>query len=81
MLRSSDAADPTVGQSWAELQTLFLGRLERLASMRALCYQEGYREPLRLIDHALYSTYRDCVRLGLRAEGRRRLGLPQDEQR
>jgi hypothetical protein len=31
-----------------------------------------------LIDRALYSTYWDCVRLGLRAEAREVLGLSRD---
>ena len=55
-----------------------LDRLERLAGLRARCLEDGCLRPLRLVDFALYSTYRDCVELGLREQARRAVGLPEE---
>jgi hypothetical protein len=53
----------------------FLGRLEYLIQLR-----DGLRGPLspereRLVKRALYSTYRDCLSLGVGDEARARLGI------
>jgi len=57
---------------------LFLSRLRRIHEQRAM-YGSALTVDVRsLIDRALYSTYWDCVRLGLRAEAREVLGLSRD---
>ena len=55
---------------------LFLARLSRVHEQRAMYGDELTVDARGLIDRALYSTYWDCVRLGLRAEARKCLGLP-----
>ena len=55
---------------------LFLARLRRVHEQRAMYGDELTVDARGLIDRALYSTYWDCVRLGLRAEARKCLGLP-----
>ena len=60
------------------LQQLFLERLDRLARRRAICLEHDYPRALRLLNHALYSSYWDCARLGVRSEARRILGLPAE---
>jgi len=57
---------------------LFLARLRRVHEQRAMYGSELTEDARALIDRALYSTYWDCVRLGLRAEAREVLGLPGD---
>jgi hypothetical protein len=57
---------------------LFLARLRRVDEQRAMYGEELTVDARGLIDRALYSTYWDCVRLGLRAEARSVLGLPGD---
>ena len=46
-------------------QCLFLERLNRLVEIRAARQPEWSTEDCRLLDHALYSTYQDCLRVGL----------------
>ena len=57
------------------LQCLFLERLDRLVRLKATCLEHEYYQPLRMLDQALYSTYWDCVRLGMRSQARQVLGL------
>jgi len=57
---------------------LFLGRLTRIHEQHSLHGPELTAEARRLVDRALYSTYWDCVRLGLRDEARGTLNLPPD---
>jgi len=57
---------------------LFLARLRRFHEQRTTDESELTVDVRSLIDWALYSTYWDCVRLGLRAEAREVLGLPGD---
>jgi hypothetical protein len=75
---SSDRpADPPAGTPTDPLQHLLLQRLERLAALRKTNYLlHDYPAPKRLTEHALYSTYQDCVRLGLETQARRILGMP-----
>jgi len=57
------------------LKALFLHRLHRLALLDArptLTLEER-----RLVNHALDTTYRDCLRVGARAQARTLLGLPR----
>jgi len=48
------------------LQCLFLERLHRLVDLDESWNPEWSSEERRLLEHALYSTYHDCVRVGLR---------------
>ena len=57
---------------------LFLARLRRVHDQRAMYGNELTEDARALIDRALYSTYWDCVRLGLRTEARQVLDLPGD---
>ena len=52
------------GRTEGQINTLFLSRLERLIRLR-----KEYREDLnplgiRLLDRAIYATYRDCIEYG-----------------
>ncbi len=74
-------ADPSAGNRAGDtdlLRCLFLERLQRLATIRAdpsSCTEAPSRH---LLDQATYSTYRDCVELGLGPMARKILGLPED---
>lgn len=70
----SGAADQPASRGALRLQHLFTKRLSRLAEMKAT--RQLNEQQRRLLDYALYSTYWDCVRLGLREEARRLLKLP-----
>lgn len=59
------------------LRELFLGRLSRLAILKAMLDASDLER--RLLDRALYSTYWDCVQLDLREQARRILELPDQE--
>lgn len=61
----------------AELEPYFLGRLRRLSALRHASRRLP-RTDQRLVDHALYSTYWDCVQLGLRGAAREALELPRE---
>jgi hypothetical protein len=72
------SADPPGGPGAGGLEQLLLQRLERLAALRKTNYLlHDYPAPARLTEHALFSTYQDCVRLGLEGQARRILGLPE----
>lgn len=62
------------------LERLFLERLRRLAELRATGSPDLNAGLRHLLDHALYSTYQDCVQLGPRAEARRMLGWPDHDR-
>jgi hypothetical protein len=49
----------------AELPVLFLNRLTRLIEIKASRRGEDATSERRLLDHALYSTYQDCLDVGL----------------
>lgn len=59
------------------LQCLFLDRLNRLIDVRAQSHADWSTEDMRLLEHAIYSTYQDCEQLGLEtiAEAVLELGL------
>lgn len=57
---------------------LFVSRLRRIHEQRSTYGPELTAEARYLIDRSMYSTYWDCVRLGLRDEARLVLGLPGD---
>ena len=57
------------------LAELFVSRLARLVSLEQQWRQHIDGPTPRLLSHALYSTYTDCVRLGRRAEAQRILGI------
>jgi hypothetical protein len=48
------------------LQCLFLDRLHHIAERRNSWTPQDGRLTRRLIDHALYSTYMDCLAVGMR---------------
>lgn len=62
-----DWIDPT---RYSVIQRFFLARLERLVSLRRSPEQfaEPWHQPL--VNRSVYSTYRDCVALGLAEEAR-----------
>jgi hypothetical protein len=51
-----------------QLPELFLGRLRRLANIRADREAEFNNEGLAMIDRAIFSTLRDCQKVGARTE-------------
>lgn len=67
---------PRVSQERRIFRELFLSRLRRIHEQRTMYGAELTVDARQLIDRALYSTYWDCVRLGIRAEAREVLGLP-----
>lgn len=48
-----------------EMQRLFLDRLEGLLQRRQEAASTLSREAIRLLDRAIYSTYCDCLALGV----------------
>ena len=54
----------------AELPQLFLGRLRRLASIRSERKEEFNAEGLQMIDRSIFSTFRDCRKVGVDEEAR-----------
>jgi hypothetical protein len=58
---------------YSSLQAYFLNRLERLLRQR---YEQRHllaSEALRILDRAIYSTYCDCLDLGVGSEAQRLL--------
>ena len=74
----SNARTPRLGQERRIFGDLFLSRLRRVHDQRGMYGTKLTEDARALIDRALYSTYWDCVRLGLRAEAREVLDLPGD---
>jgi len=66
---SIQSADPA-----ERAAALFLHRIDRLVKMRAMPQLDDADR--RLVDHALYSTYWDCARLGARPRARSVIGMP-----
>lgn len=62
-----DWIDPT---RYNVVQRFFLGRLETLVAARRLPETGLERWQSRLLNHAIYSTYCDCVALGIGDEAR-----------
>ena len=52
------------------LQCLFLDRLHRIAERRNEWTPHDGVSSRRLLDHALYSTYMDCLAVGMRPVAR-----------
>ncbi len=75
---ASQARTPRVTHERRIFRDLFLARLRRFHKQRTMYESDLTVDVRSLIDRALYSTYWDCVRLGLRAEAREVLGLPGD---
>jgi len=75
---ASQARTPRVTHERRIFRDLFLARLRRFHGLRRTYESDLAVDVRSLIDRALYSTYWDCVRLGLRAEAREVLGLPGD---
>jgi hypothetical protein len=62
-----DWIDPT---RYNVVQRFFLGRLESLVAARRVPQASLERWQTRLLNHAIYSTYCDCVALGIGEEAR-----------
>ena len=58
-----------------KLQCLFLERLHRLVDLNESWSAEWSAAERRMLEHALYSTYHDCVRVGLRPIARAMITL------
>jgi hypothetical protein len=58
-----------------KLQCLFLERLHRLVDLNECWSPEWSAAERRMLEHALYSTYHDCVRVGLRPIARAMITL------
>ncbi|MCS7276084.1 MAG: hypothetical protein NZ695_03610 [Dehalococcoidia bacterium] len=58
---------------YSNLQSYFLGRLERLLRQRYEHQDLLSPEAVRLLDRAIYSTYCDCLDLGVGSEAQRLL--------
>jgi hypothetical protein len=74
----SNARTARLSQERLIFGDLFLARLRRVHDQRAMYGNELTEDARALIDRALYSTYWDCVRQGLRTEAREVLDLPGD---
>jgi hypothetical protein len=65
----------------AELPVLFLNRLTRLIELKSSRGGEGVTpELLRLVDYALYSTYQDCLDVGLESVARAAIAKARQPQ-
>ncbi len=77
--QGSQGSGPSGLKSYSPLQVFFLYRLTQLLKKRretaSVLPKGDWR--LRLLNKALYSTYRDCVELGVGDEARRLLGQTQ----
>jgi len=58
------------------LRCVYIERLQRLTELRSDPDAFASSETKQLVNFATYSTYRDCVELGMRTIARRILGLP-----
>ena len=77
------AAGSKSESSYSPLQLHFLQRLNRLLRLRNEQARQLNEEGLRLIDRAIYSTYRDTVDLGIGAEAKEllhRLAIPANHE-
>ena len=62
-----DWIDPT---RYSVVQRFFLARLERLITLRRSPEEFTEHWHSALVNRAIYSTYRDCIALGLAEEAR-----------
>ena len=67
MSDSSAALGPDVS---AQTQALFLARLRQLLERRHQSTDSVTSEQLRALDRAIYSTFCDCLELGLSSQAR-----------
>lgn len=58
------------------IQRVFLLRLRRLTWLRRSCSGQLEETVLKVLDKAIYSTYCDCVELGVESEARELLNQP-----
>jgi hypothetical protein len=72
---SPQTADAPAVPSEGQLEDYFLERLRRLQGLRTQSGETLDGPQRRLLDHALYSTYWDCVRLGNKADAQRLLKM------
>jgi hypothetical protein len=76
---STETENPTITPGLDSVQEYFLERISRLEAMRNEYSGSMDRQQRRLLEHALYSTYWDCVNLGMRDEARESLGMPMSK--
>lgn len=74
MMREAGAQSPIAVSREETLRRFFIGRLEYLIALRDGLGDSLEIRDVLLIKRALYSTYRDCVSLGVGDEARTRLG-------
>jgi hypothetical protein len=67
--------DEHVDSERRQLVCVFLNRLCRLRELEVAWNPQWSTAERHLLEHALYSTYHDCVSLGLRPIARAILGL------
>ena len=67
-MKSSET--PSSRGTEGEIRALFVGRLERLLRLRRQYNQDLNPLGLRLLDRAIYATYRDCIDYGAADEVR-----------
>ncbi len=71
-------------ERYSSLQLHFLRRLQRLLRVRSEQGGQLNAEGIRLLDRAIYSTYCDCVDMGISGEAQqllRRFPVPSADRR
>jgi hypothetical protein len=58
------------GRTEAESTALFVSRLQRLLRLRSEHCDELNPQGIRLLDRAIYATYRDCIEYGAEQRAR-----------
>jgi hypothetical protein len=58
------------GKAGGRIDALFVSRLERLIRLRGEYREDLNPLGLRLLDRAIYSTYRDCIDYGAEVEAK-----------
>jgi hypothetical protein len=74
---SSSVVEPVPGVQTTSPSMFFLGRLYRLVELRGRPNLDPAQR--RQVNHALYSSYWDCVGLGMRSQATTILELPPQE--
>jgi hypothetical protein len=61
---------PSSGRTKGQIKATFVSRLERLVRLRREYNEDLNPLGLRLLDRAIYATYRDCIAFGAADEVR-----------
>jgi hypothetical protein len=75
LARASKGANRTLTRGRVSLRAYFIERLAGLEAQRRDAVDTLDNQQRRLLDHVLYSTYWDCVELGMRDDALRLLGM------